>query len=102
MKLYRQVLTRTRLSSTRTTTLNYYGVAAAEAFVELLRNAGSNPTRQSLLDAYRHWNEVNPFLLPGNTERTDDTNQYPIRGEVIVKYGNGVFAPVSGLKIPRL
>jgi branched-chain amino acid transport system substrate-binding protein len=102
MKLYRQVLSRYAPQLNQNDSLNYYGVAAAEAFVELLQNAGPNPTRQSLLAAYRNWNQVNPFLLPGNKQHTDANNQYPIRGEVIVKFGNGVFTPVSRLKIPKL
>jgi hypothetical protein len=79
---------------------NLYGVAVAEAFVELLQKAGANPTRESLLAAYRHWNEANPFLLPGNRQLTNGGNQFPIRGEVIVRYGNGLLTPVSGLKVP--
>ena len=82
--------------------LNAYGVAVAEAFVELLQKAGPNPTRDSLLAAYRHWNQANPFLIPGNIQHTDAKSQFPIRGEVIVKFGDGVFTPVSGLKIPKL
>ena len=38
----------------------------------------------------------------GNIQHTDAKSQFPIRGEVIVKFGNGVFTPVSGLKIPKL
>jgi branched-chain amino acid transport system substrate-binding protein len=100
MKLYRQVLARYAPQANPADYNNLYGVAVAEAFVELLRKAGPDPTRDSLLDAYRHWNEPNPFLLPGNRQRTSATSQFPIRGEVIVKYGNGVLTPVSGLKVP--
>jgi branched-chain amino acid transport system substrate-binding protein len=102
MKLYRQVLSRYASKLNQDDSLNYYGVAAAEAFVELLQKAGPNPTRQTLVAAYRNWNQVNPFLIPGNKEHTDAKSQFPIRGEVIVKFGNGVFTPVSSLKIPKL
>jgi branched-chain amino acid transport system substrate-binding protein len=102
MKLYRQVLTRYAPQLNQNDALNFYGVAVAEAFVELLQKAGPSPTRQALLAAYRNWNQVNPFLIPGNTQHTDARNQFPIRGEVIVKFGDGVFTPVSGLKIPKL
>jgi hypothetical protein len=70
--------------------------------VELLQKAGPNPTRDLLLAAYRHWDEANPFLFPGNRQHTDESSQFPIRGEVIVKFGDGVFTPVSQLKIPKL
>ncbi len=53
-----------------TDALNYYGVATAEAFVELLYSAGKNPTRASLMKAYRNWNQANQFLLPGNRQKT--------------------------------
>jgi branched-chain amino acid transport system substrate-binding protein len=100
MKLYRQVLARYAPQANPADYNNLYGVAVAEAFVELLQKAGANPTRESLLAAYRHWNEANPFLLPGNRQLTNGGNQFPIRGEVIVRYGNGLLTPVSGLKVP--
>jgi len=102
MKQYRQVLARYAPQLNPKDALNYYGVAVAEAFVELLQKAGPNPTRQSLIAAYRNWSEVNPFLLPGNRQVTNAKSQFPVKGEVIVKFGNGVFTPVSGLKIPKL
>ena len=102
MKLYRQILARYAPKLDPADYNNYYGVAVAEAFVELLAGAGRNPTRESLVAAYRRWDQVNPFLLPGNKQHTDTTNQFPIRGEVIVKFKDGVFAPVSALKIPKL
>ena len=102
MKQYRQVLARYAPQLNPKDALNYYGVAVAEAFVELLQKAGPNPTRQSLIAAYRKWSEVNPFLLPGNRQVTNAKSQFPVKGEVIVKFGNGVFTPVSGLKIPKL
>jgi branched-chain amino acid transport system substrate-binding protein len=102
MKLYMQVLAKYAPQLKPADALNYYGVAVAEAFVELLQKAGPNPTRQSLIAAYRNWDQVNPFLIPGNKQHTDSKNQFPIRGEVIVKFTDGVFAPVSGLKIPKL
>ena len=102
MKLYRQVLSKYAPQLNANDALNFYGVAVAEAFVELLQKAGPNPTRQSLIAAYRSWDQVNPFLIPGNKQHTDAKSQFPIRGEVIVKFGDGVFRPVSGLKIPKL
>jgi branched-chain amino acid transport system substrate-binding protein len=102
MKLYRQVLARYAPQLKPEDALNFYGVAVAEAFVELLRKAGPNPTRDSLVAAYRNWDQANPFLIPGNKQHTDAKSQFPIKGEVIVKFGDGVFAPVSGLKVPKL
>jgi branched-chain amino acid transport system substrate-binding protein len=102
MKLYRQVLGKYAPQLKTSDALNYYGVSVAEAFVELLQKAGPNPTRESLVAAFRNWNQVNPFLLPGNRQLTNAKNQFPVRGEVIVKFSDGVFTPVSRLKVPKL
>ena len=65
MKLYKQVMAKYYPSGRATDGLNLYGVAVAHAFVQLLYKAGKNPTRASLMKAFRTWNEANPFLLPG-------------------------------------
>ena len=70
MKLYKQVMAKYRPGARVTDALNYYGVSVAEAFVELMYKAGKNPTRASLMKAYRSWDELNPFLLPGNRQKT--------------------------------
>ncbi|HLB03994.1 MAG TPA: hypothetical protein VJK66_03165, partial [Gaiellaceae bacterium] len=59
------------------------------------------PTRAAVMKAFRNWNEANPFLLPGNLQTTGPTNQVPVRGQLIVKYTDGTFQPVSQLKIPK-
>jgi branched-chain amino acid transport system substrate-binding protein len=101
IKLYKAVLAKYAPQLKTTDALNLYGVAAAEAFVELLGKAGKNPTRESLVAAFRKWDQVNPFLLPGNKQHTDANNQFPIRGQQLVKFTDGVFTPVSGLKFPK-
>jgi branched-chain amino acid transport system substrate-binding protein len=100
MLLYRKILTTYAPQLNASDYLNYYGVAAAEAFVELLTDAGPNPTRAGIVAAYRHWNQANPFLIPGNRQHTDPTNQFPITGEVVVRFSGGAFVPVSRLKFP--
>ena len=101
MILYRKILARYAPQLNANDYLNYYGVAVAEAFVELLTTAGPNPTRDGIVKAYRSWDQANPFLLPGNRQHTDATNQFPITGEVIVKFTDGAFVPVSRLKFPK-
>ena len=98
MKLYKQVMAQFRPDGRVTDGLNYYGVAVAHAFTQLMYKAGRNPTRASLMKAYRAWNEPNPFLLPGNRQRTGAGDQQPIQCERIVKFTNGTFQPVSKLK----
>jgi branched-chain amino acid transport system substrate-binding protein len=98
MKLYNQVMTKYRPGARATDALNYYGVAVAEAFVELMYKAGKNPTRASLMKAFRNWNELNPFLLPGNRQKTGGNDQFPLQCERFIKYTDGTFQPVSKLK----
>jgi branched-chain amino acid transport system substrate-binding protein len=98
MRLYKQVMSRFRPDGRVTDGLNYYGVAVAHAFTQLMYKAGRNPTRASLMRAYRAWNEPNPFLLPGNRQRTNGADQQPIQCERIAKFTNGTFQPVSKLK----
>jgi len=101
MILYRKILARYAPQLNASDYNNYYGVASAEAFVELLTAAGPNPTRAGIVKAYRNWDQANPFLLPGNRQHTDSRSQFPITGEVIVRFTGGAFVPVSQLKFPR-
>ena len=98
MKLYKQVMAKYYPSGRVTDGLNLYGVAAAEAFVQLLYSAGKNPTRATLMKAFRSWNQPNQFLLPGNRQKTGGSDQLPIQCERIIKFTNGSFQPVSKLK----
>lgn len=98
MKLYKQVMAKFAPSARVTDGLNFYGVAAAEAFVQLLYKAGKNPTRASLMKAFRTWNDANQFLLPGNRQKTGGADQLPIQCERIIKFTDGTFQPVSKLK----
>jgi branched-chain amino acid transport system substrate-binding protein len=98
MKLYKQVMAKYAPGARVTDGLNLYGVAAAEAFVQLLYKAGKNPTRAALMRAFRNWNEPNQFLLPGNRQKTGGNDQLPIQCERIIKFTNGTFQPVSKLK----
>jgi len=66
-----------------------YGMMAAYAMVDSLKQAGRNPTRVSLLKAATHLHEANPFLLPGLTVSTSPTDYYPIGKTYLVRYQNG-------------
>ena len=98
MKLYKQVMAKYYPKGRATDELNLYGVATAHAFTQLLYTAGPNPTRASIMKAFRTWNEANPFLLPGIKQRTGATNQFPIKCSRLVKFTDGTFIPVSAIK----
>ena len=97
MKLYKQVMAKYYPSGNVKDGLNFYGVAAAHAFVQLMYKAGRNPTRASLMKAYRTWTESTPFLLPGNRIRTAGADQRPIDCLQLQRFNNGVFQPVSNI-----
>jgi branched-chain amino acid transport system substrate-binding protein len=97
MKLYKQVMAKYYPAGRATDGLNLYGVAAAHAFVQLMYKAGKNPTRASLMRAYRTWSETTPFLLPGNRVRTSGADQRPIDCLQLQKFNNGTFQQISGL-----
>ncbi len=98
MKLYKQVMAKYYPKGRVTDGLNLYGVAVAEAYVELMYKAGKNPTRAALMKAFRSWNQPNPFLLPGNRQKTGGKDQLPIQCEQIYKFTAGTFKQVSKLK----
>jgi ABC-type branched-subunit amino acid transport system substrate-binding protein len=98
MKLYRQVMETYYPRGRLTDGLNFYGMAVAHAFTQLLYKAGKNPTRASLMQAYRNWNEVHPFLRPGNKQKTGGNDQFPVGCDQMVKFTNGTFRVVQPLK----
>jgi branched-chain amino acid transport system substrate-binding protein len=97
MILYKQVMAKYAPSANATDAFGLYGVATAHAFVQLLTELGPNPTRAGLMKAVRLWDDGNPFLLPGNREKTGPGDQFPISCVQIVKFSSGAFQTVSQL-----
>jgi len=98
MKLYKQVMAKYAPTTRVTDAFSLYGVATAHAFVQLLTKLGPNPTRAGLMKAVRSWKEANPFLLPGNLQKTGPGDQFPVGCVQIAKFTSGTFQPVSQLK----
>jgi ABC-type branched-subunit amino acid transport system substrate-binding protein len=98
MKLYKQVMETYYPKGRLTDGLNLYGMAVAHAFTQLLYKAGKNPTRASLMQAYRNWNEVHPFLIPGNKQKTSGNDQFPVGCDRMMKFTNFTFRPVQRMK----
>jgi ABC-type branched-subunit amino acid transport system substrate-binding protein len=102
MRLYRRVMSRYYPNGSAATvqanSVIYFGVSVAHAFVQLLYKAGATPTRAGIMKAARTWNEVNPFLLPGNKQKTGGRDQFPVACERIIKFTDGTFKAVSKLK----
>src|SRR6266536_3925323 len=71
IKLYRAVMKRFNAKGNWKDVYNVYGMSVAHTFVEALKKAGKNPTRDSIMRAATHLNVHNdPFLLPGIVVRT--------------------------------
>jgi branched-chain amino acid transport system substrate-binding protein len=77
---------------------NLYGMSAAFTFVDALKRAGRNPTRQSLMNAVLRLNERNnPFLLPRMSIRTSATDHYPIDQARLQRWQKGRWISFGGL-----
>ena len=84
--LYKTVMKRFLPSAKADDVFNYYGMAVAYTMVDTLRKAGRNPTRESVLRAATHLNEINPFLLPGVRIRTTPNDYYPMDKVKLARY----------------
>ena len=67
---------------------NIYGVAVAWTMVDVLTKAGSNMTRQNVMNiAATQLNETNnPFLLPGVVVKTTSNDHFPITQEQVITW----------------
>jgi branched-chain amino acid transport system substrate-binding protein len=66
---------------------NIYGVAVAYTMVDVLKQAGSNLTRDNVMSiAASGLNETNPFMLPGVKVTTSSSDHFPITQEEVIKW----------------
>ena len=103
MKLYKTVIANCTTCKAENG-FNIYGVAVAYTMVDVLRQAGSNLTRDNVMSiAGSGLTETNPFLLPGVTVTTSSSDHYPITQDQVIKWsanawhlqGNLIDEPVS-------
>jgi branched-chain amino acid transport system substrate-binding protein len=86
-RLYRSIMKRYYPGGRASDVYNFYGMAVAFSMVDALKHAGRNLTRESLLRAATHMNELkNPFLLPGIAVKTSPSNYFPITRAKMVRY----------------
>ncbi len=75
------------------------GMAEAFTMVDALKAAGKNLTRQGLMNAVTHMNEVNnPFLVPGVTVKTTPTFRFPIAKVQLQRWHNGHWELFGGVQ----
>jgi branched-chain amino acid transport system substrate-binding protein len=99
VKLYLQIMKRYLPREDPAAVAHMYGMMAAYAMVDALKQAGRNPTRASLLHAAQHLNESNPFLLPGLKLTTTPRDYFPIAHTYVVRYLHGYWN-VLGKPVP--
>jgi branched-chain amino acid transport system substrate-binding protein len=78
----------------------YYtaGMATAFTMVNTLKNAGKNPTRQSVMNAATHLTEKgNPFVLPGIVVHTTPTSRFPLTQARLQRWSNNSWHPFGPL-----
>jgi branched-chain amino acid transport system substrate-binding protein len=75
----------------------YYGFAKGYDVVRLLYLAGKNPTRQSLMNATRKMNWVNPYALKGVKVKTSATDRFPISQMRLIRYQDGSWTEFGSL-----
>jgi branched-chain amino acid transport system substrate-binding protein len=86
VRLYKSILARYLPTAKPDDVFNYYGMAVAYTMVDTLKKAGRNPTRESVLRAATHLNEVNPFLLPGVRIKTSPSDYFPMDKVKLARY----------------
>jgi branched-chain amino acid transport system substrate-binding protein len=101
VKLYRKILARFMPGAKPLDVYNYYGMAVAYTMVDAIAHAGKSPTRNNLMRAATHLNEVNPFLLPGIRIKTSPSDYYPMDKARFVRYRRGLWVLFGKLVTAR-
>jgi branched-chain amino acid transport system substrate-binding protein len=96
MKLYNDIVKKCTTCNA-SNGFNVSGIAIAWTMVDVLKKAGSNLTRASVMDiAANQLNETdNPFLLPGVVVKTTPTDHFPI-AQMQVETWNGTGWTLQG------
>ena len=97
MKIYKQVMAKYYPKGRVTDALNFYGVAVAHAFTQLLYAAGKNPSRASLMKATQAMNWANPYMIKGVVTKTSKSDNFPLDQIKIVRYNDGSWTEASSL-----
>ena len=99
MKLYREMMTKYMPNADQDDGNYLYGIAVAYTFVDALKHAGKDITRQKLMDAATHLNERdNPMAYPGVVIGDSPTFRFPISQMIAAKWLGTGWSP-EGLLI---
>jgi len=99
IKLYRSIMKRYKDKGVSASDpYNVYGMSVAHTFVQALKQAGKNPTRESIMKAATHLTIRNdPFLLPGVVVRTTPNDHFPLDQARLERWHNGRWISFGGL-----
>ena len=98
MKLYRKVLSRYAPGADPNDVYHVYGMAAAWTAVEAIRKAGSDLTRERLVQIVGSLNmQGNPFLLPGISLKTGPGDHFPIDQMLLQRWQKNAWRSFGGL-----
>lgn len=96
--LYKSIMAKYNPQGNVKDAFNVYGMAQAWTFVDALKRAGKNPTRDSLMKAILSMDtQDNPFLIPGMRMFTTPSDRFPLNQGVLIRFKDGGFKPFGGL-----
>jgi ABC-type branched-subunit amino acid transport system substrate-binding protein len=97
IRLYRSIMRKYLPGRDPDEVVHLYGMAVAYSFVQVLKAAGQNPTRESLLRASTHMNHQVPFMVTGIKVQTSPNDYFPISKVRFLRYQRGYWRQVGGL-----
>jgi len=98
VKLYRSIMARYAKGANVKDVYHVYGMAVAYETVKVLKAAGKNLTRASVIAQTSKLNDAsNPFLLPGMTIKTSATERFPIEQALLQRWSKGSWKSFGGL-----
>lgn len=98
MKLYRQILSQYARGANANDGFHVYGMLAGWTFVEALKKAGPEPTRESIVRVVSSLNlKGNPFMLPGIAIKTGPGDHFPIEQVILQRFVKGGWKSFGGL-----
>ena len=98
IKLYRSVMSRYAKGANVKDVFHVYGMAVAYEMVKVLKAAGKNLTRVTVMTQMRKLNDAsNPFLLPGIVVKTSATERFPIEQALLQRWSKGSWKSFGGL-----
>jgi len=98
IKLYRSIMAQHAKGANVKDVYHVYGMAVAYETIKVLKAAGKNLTRASMMAQTRKLNDAsNPFLLPGMTIKTSATERFPIEQALLQRWSKGSWKSFGGL-----